>query len=128
MRPFNSQWQVRFNTDPEPVVRPSDGKRGGMSLRGNFLPGQSGPYGIMEKLRIDPRPEYTPVPHNPTSNALTDFRAMHEGKTGDVLGRAASAWLASLMSMGAAGAYDLDEVEHAARVLMRLSRRSLIPA
>lgn len=128
MKMFNSQHQVRFNSDPEPVIRPSDGTRGSMFMRANFLPGQSGPYGILEKLLVSPRPEYTPAPHNPTSSALADFRHLHEGKRGAELDRAASAWLASLMSMGAAGAYPLDEVEHAGRVLMRLSRRSLIAA
>ena len=50
----------RPNNDPQPVYRPSDGKRGGlMGLHPNLLPGEHGPFGRLERLHYSPRPEFT---------------------------------------------------------------------
>ncbi|MBN9214778.1 MAG: hypothetical protein J0J04_08180 [Microbacterium sp.] len=128
MRLFNSRDQITFNTDPAPVLRPSDGARGGFEMRGNFLPGQSGPFGELESLLIDPRPEYTPVPHNPTSSVLTQFRQMHGARRGSDLVHAAIAWRGNLGVATLNGVYTVDEATHAARVLSRMIDAAVVPA
>lgn len=60
--------------DPAPFVRPSDGARGGWELEANFLPGQSGPFGILEQLHYDPRPEYSCEQVNQSNPFLVAYR------------------------------------------------------
>ncbi|KQO98461.1 hypothetical protein [Leifsonia sp. Leaf264] len=65
---FGSKSPDWLNNDPHPCVRPSDGARGSAYMEANLLPGQSGPFGVIEQLLYDPRPEFTPAlthPHNP---------------------------------------------------------------
>ena len=112
---FNSRDQLAFNTDPQPLVRISDGARGGWELRG------TSPTGQPEALIVAPRAEYTPTPHTPPRGALVSFRKMHGTKRGTALSDAAIAWRTSLGPASLAGVYGVDEAAHAARVLSRIA-------
>lgn len=124
MAQFTSRAQIAFNTDPEPFVRLSDGARGDFSLGAQRPQGA----GQAETLILDPRPEYTPMPHNPTNAALAQFRQMHGTRSGADLVHAAIAWRGNLGTAALCGVYSIEEATHASRVLTRIIDAALIPA
>lgn len=120
MSQFNSRDQVAFNTDAEPFVRHADGTRGGWEL---LIAGDEA-----ASVVVDPRPEFTPNPHNPTSILLTEFRAMHGAKRGRALADAAIAWRGNLGVAVLNGVYTTAEAVHASRVFTRIAERHLVTA